>query len=227
MNRIYYKLILLLGCGLLVFAGCKAKETIKNDDYINSPKNVTTEAETTKDDDYTNAKANVIMETEVAIGDTAVDLSSVEKVFDYADLVIVGEIQSIGVSQYRDDRVLPYSLTEVVCETVLKGEADGIVQFSFAGGYVPALKYFEQQTKTAKNSKKTFSDEEIQNGFVHMKYTKRLELEIGKKYVLFLSCEENGERTAVGSDYSFLSVDNNAYKDFSGKQYRESDLLMK
>ncbi|RPF47478.1 hypothetical protein EDD70_0264 [Hydrogenoanaerobacterium saccharovorans] len=138
MNRIYYKLILFLGCGLLVFAGCKAKETVKNDEYINSPKNVTTEAETTKDDDYTNAKANVIMETEVAIGDTAVDLSSVdlssvEKVFDYADLVIVGEIQSIGVSQYRDDRVLPYSLTEVVCETVLKGEADGIVQFSFAG----------------------------------------------------------------------------------------------
>ncbi|RPF47479.1 hypothetical protein EDD70_0265 [Hydrogenoanaerobacterium saccharovorans] len=92
---------------------------------------------------------------------------------------------------------------------------------------MPALKYFEQQTKTAKDFKKTFSDEEIQNGFVHMKYTKRLELEIGKKNVLFLSCEENGERTAVGSDYAFLSVDNNAYKDFSGKQYRESDLLMK
>ena len=170
-------------------------------------------------DEYTNAQKNVIIEGEVVSADTGLDLSTLDKVYNYADVVVVGTVSSVGISQYRSDRFLPYTVTKISCEQVLKGKADKEATFSFAGGYVPAAQYLKKQAERSKgkNDTSTFSDDQIKNGYARIKINDSPELQIGKQYVVFLSREENGELTAIGSNYSVLLVENGKYKDYEGK----------
>lgn len=169
--------------------------------------------------EHMKAQENIVIETTID-GDTGVDLSSVEKVFAYADVVVVGTIESVSLASYRDGRFLPYSDIVLSCEQTLKGIPVDSMSFSSAGRLVPANKFLEKDpTAKKKDAEIALTSKQIKNGFANVKVTKRPQFAEGKQYVVFLSKSDDGKLTTLGTDYSVLSMSSNTITDFEGKTY--------
>lgn len=169
--------------------------------------------------EYQQAQQNVLIESELVSADTGVDLSTPDKVYEYADVVLIGTVSTVSISSYRSDRVFPYSKATVSCEQVFKGDDVSSLTFSFAGGYVPITQYMQKNKLAQKNLPQPFTDKQLKSGYAHIRSTQRPEFQEGQKYVIFLSKESNGEFTTLGSDYSVLEVKNGSILDFEGKTY--------
>lgn len=202
MNQKKIKFSVVVLCILLILCGCQRSSS-----------------------DYQTAQQNVLFEEEILPADTGVDLSSVDKVYEYADVVVVGTVDTVSLSQYRSDRSFPYSSVTFTCEQVLKGVAVNPLTFSFAGGYVPASQYLQKNKSMKKNLKQSLSEDALKTGYAHVKVTKRPELKENKKYVIFLSKGSDGELTTLGSDYSVLQVKGKSVSDFESKTYGSTDAL--
>lgn len=161
----------------------------------------------------------MIIESELVSADTGVDLSAPDKVYEHADVVLIGTISTVSISSYRSDRVFPYSTATVSCEQVLKGDDVNLLTFSFAGGYVPIAQYMQKNKLAQKNLPQPFTENQLKTGCVHVWSTQRPEFQEGQKYVIFLSEESKGEFTTLGSDYSVLKVKNSSILDFENKTY--------
>lgn len=172
-----------------------------------------------KNEEYLKAQKNVILEDRQTDGDTAVDLSTIDKIYERADVIAVGTVRTVGMARYRDGRFYPYTAVEFSCENLLKGAANKELTFSFLGGYMSAEQYFQRRAE--KSSRKPyssgFSDDEIEGGYIHSTMYGRPEPQPGVRYAVFLQREKNGELTAMGSSYSILTADGDKYTDYEGK----------
>lgn len=169
--------------------------------------------------EHTQAWDNIVSESTI-MGDSGVDMSSVDKTYANADIVIVGKASTVSFADYTLSSTLPYSTIDFTCEETLKGTPTESITFSSGGGLVPAKKFFENDPTSKKiGGPKELSQKQIENGFVNVKVTKRPQFKEGSRYVVFLSQSEDGKLYTLGSNYSVLSKDDNGITDFEGKSY--------
>lgn len=151
--------------------------------------------------------------------DSVYDYSSIDTTADHADLILKGTILNITESQFRNDRILPYSTATISIDGISKGnfEKDTLV-FSFLGGDVSALKL--KNKFNLSNEKPSpnhaiisslgndvffaLNDEQLDSKRIKIIANDAPELHENNKYTVMLKIEENGEYTLIGSEYAVL-----------------------
>lgn len=112
---------------IIAFTACSSKSSSSN------PKEVT-------------EKMNIVAHTSV-MGDSFIDLSTVEKARDFADIVVYGRVTSIDKTVYEEQDRFVNTYATMQCIHTYKGEVNNSFQFAAGGGYIPVDEYLKHFTK--------------------------------------------------------------------------------
>lgn len=156
---------------------------------------------------------DLIYASSFILPDTNIDLSDLDAIYEYADLVIVGT-----VTEKKDGVMLEgfnyASLPGTIeVEKVIKGNYSDIeLNFFVKGGYCTILEYINAlvDTQPEKINRLGFNElslEDKESKYLLFNYQFGKDFEINKRYVIML--EKLNDRFLVISKYGFLEIEEN------------------
>ncbi|MEA5011253.1 MAG: hypothetical protein VB100_06010 [Angelakisella sp.] len=182
------------------------EKSAENGMVADSPDMLMQAAPPTSLEEYEKAIRNTVLVVPALVADESQGVVySAQDAMEYADLVVVGTLEEIGISHYNGGSHVPYGTASIGQLIVLKGQSpQETLYFNFGGGYVSATEYYDEAAQNSANK------EGIKEG-LEGKYVKVLlpvpqpDLMPGERYLLMLK-EEDGVWHAAINPYGILEV---------------------
>ena len=149
-----------------------------------------------------NVEDNIYATISFGSGDAVIDMESVNALYDFADLVVVGNVTQKDDATMSEFSPFPYTPYKMTAEKVIKGDiAEREIQFNVSGGAVTIKTFIENTKSTWERAEKIgltkLSEKEQESKYIQYISNHTDEYAVGESYIMILKKCADGTYTVI------------------------------